>query len=174
MTTLKTAQDAVRAMDADDNRFNSVAAAMTCIAHVRSLPEPGEAVAEIARPFGSTVSNHPSGGYFVQYEPAWSNLPIGTRLYATPAPVVSEWRTIESAPRDETWIILTGGHIDYGWYADQPPCVVGQWTTDLNGGKHDGCWQFAWYDGGYYGEYVEPTHWMLYPQPPAVQGKSDE
>ena len=79
----------------------------------------------------------------------------------------SAWQPIESAPRDGEWIMLGGGKIVYGWYAEQPPLVVGQWTTDAGGGD-EGRWQFAWYDGGYYGEYEAPTHWMPLPEPPAI------
>lgn len=69
---------------------------------------------------------------------------------------MSEWQPIETAPRDETWILLTGGIIDYGWHnGDKPPVVVGQSAKEG--------WQFAWYDGGYYGEYENPTHWMPLP-----------
>ena len=77
------------------------------------------------------------------------------------------WMPIETAPRDGTWILLTGGEIDYGWFNehyvednDQPDCVVGQFVP---GG---GVWQFAWYDSGYYGEYETPTHYMPLPTPP--------
>lgn len=76
--------------------------------------------------------------------------------------MTGQWQTIESAPKDGTWVLLTGGKIRYGWNADDvPPCVVGQWTHHLNGSERpEGRWQFAWYDGGYYGEYEAPTHWM--------------
>ena len=77
----------------------------------------------------------------------------------------SAWQPIETAPRDGEWIMLGGGKIVYGWYAEQPPLVVGQWTDEAGGGD-EGRWQFAWYDGGYYGEYEAPTHWM--PAPPCA------
>ena len=70
-----------------------------------------------------------------------------------------EWRGIESAPRDGAWIQLAGGTIQYGWEAEHPPAVIGQWSNYLNGGLVDDHWQFAWYEGGYYGEYCNPTHW---------------
>lgn len=69
------------------------------------------------------------------------------------------WQPIETAPRDGTWVLLTGGSIAYGWCEDdKPPMAVGQRAGD--------CWQFAWYDSGYYGKYENPTHWM--PLPPAI------
>lgn len=75
---------------------------------------------------------------------------------------MSEWQPIETAPRDGTWLLLTGGDIQYGWDGDTvPPCVCGH-----SSGRE---WQFAWYDGGAYGEYLRPTHWMPLPAPPEAQ-----
>lgn len=72
---------------------------------------------------------------------------------------MSEWQPIETAPRDGSWVLLTGGDIDYGWDGEnKPPLVVGQY---VNGG-----WQFAWYDSGHYGEYKHPSHWMPLPATP--------
>lgn len=69
-------------------------------------------------------------------------------------------RPIEEAPRDGTWVLLTGGSIEYGWDGDtQPPFVVGQWVGKRStNGVNQERWQFAWYDSGYYGEYETPTH----------------
>ena len=76
---------------------------------------------------------------------------------------MTDWQPIETAPRDGTWILLTGGSIEYSWDGDsQPAAVVGQYAIALTTER----WQFAWYDGGYYGEYVDPTHWMPLPEPP--------
>lgn len=71
----------------------------------------------------------------------------------------SGWQPIETAPKDGTWVLLSGGLIDYGWEhgATKPSSVVGQWNDDAS------CWQFAWYDGGYYGEYENPTKWQPLP-----------
>jgi len=80
---------------------------------------------------------------------------------------MSEWQPIETAPKDGTWVLLSGGGIYYGWDGDTiPTAVVGQYTDYLNGGTTNPHWQFAWYDGGYYGEYASPTHWMPLPPPP--------
>lgn len=70
---------------------------------------------------------------------------------------MSDWLPIDTAPKDGTWILLKGGTINYGWEHDMgvPPMVVGQ--------GYPGGWQFAWYDGGYYGEYENPTHWKPLP-----------
>lgn len=81
---------------------------------------------------------------------------------------MSEWQPIDSAPKDGTWILLSGGEINDDWNAPaDPPVVCGQWTNWLNGDTiPEGRWQFAWYDGGFYGEYQNPTHWMPAPKPP--------
>lgn len=64
------------------------------------------------------------------------------------------WHPIAELPdalKDGQWIMLSGGDIDYGWDGrTKPPFVVAQWAGS--------CWQFAWYDAGYYGEYENPTH----------------
>lgn len=72
---------------------------------------------------------------------------------------MSDWKTIKTAPKDGSWMLLSGGVIDYGWERGEtiPPAVVGQWNNEAE------CWQFAWYDGGYYGEYENPTKWMPLP-----------
>ncbi len=77
---------------------------------------------------------------------------------------VGKWQPIESAPKDGTWVLVSGGVANHE--GDNPPCVVAQYTNYLNGGTTDWHWQFAWYDGGYYGEYDDPTHWQPLPEPP--------
>lgn len=78
-----------------------------------------------------------------------------------------DWQPIETAPMDGTWVLLTGGSINYGWDGDTTPEVVSaQYSHELNFAKADGHWQFAWYDGGYYGMYPNPTHWMPLPGKP--------
>lgn len=76
------------------------------------------------------------------------------------------WNTnFEEAPKDGTWVLLKGGNIGYTWDGDsQPPVVCAQFTHYLNGSEQEeGNWQFAWYDGGYLGEYENPTAWMPVP-----------
>lgn len=74
---------------------------------------------------------------------------------------MSGWQSIETAPKDGSWVMLSGGRIDYGWDGESAPrVVVGQWANRAE------CWQFAWYDGGYYGEYENPTNWMPLPETP--------
>jgi Lar family restriction alleviation protein len=74
------------------------------------------------------------------------------------------WRPIEAAPRDGSWVLLAGGKCVDEVIDTKPRPVVGQWSTYLNGRTAPGHWQFAWYDGGYYGEYENPTHWMALPE----------
>lgn len=72
------------------------------------------------------------------------------------------WQDISTAPRDGTWILVKcDGDIDEG----DDRLISAQWTNNLNGRTTDWHWQFAWFDGGYYG-HVEPTHWMPLPAPP--------
>jgi len=80
----------------------------------------------------------------------------------------SEWKLIETAPRDGTWVLLAGGVCELEENDSNPRPVVAQWTTVLNDRQDPnyGRWQFAWYDGGYYGTYKDPTHWMPAPAVP--------
>ena len=72
----------------------------------------------------------------------------------------SEWHPIDTAPRDGTWVRLCGGTCVDDEGAPTSRQVVGQWTRYRNTELlAKGRWQFAWYDGGYYGEYSAPTHW---------------
>lgn len=65
------------------------------------------------------------------------------------------WRPIDSAPRDGTWVLVTGGRPDFWAGSTAPASVAAQWT-----GKS---WVFAWYDDGCSGEYLAPTRWMPLP-----------
>jgi len=83
---------------------------------------------------------------------------------------MSEWRTIHSAPRDGTEIILRkGDRVTAGswveWSASAPEHnSMGAYLGDVeyDGG---GCWG-SW-DGGFC-EDDEPTHWMPLPPPPST------
>lgn len=80
--------------------------------------------------------------------------------------LVPQWQPIETAPKDGTWIMLTGGRI--GWdIKSESKVVIGQASSVLNGRVEENYrWQFAWYNGGYHGEYSNPTHWMPIPNVP--------
>jgi hypothetical protein len=75
---------------------------------------------------------------------------------------VSEWRSIASAPKDGTWILLTGGetteddYMDTGVYRRRP--VSAFWN--------DNRWSFAFWDGDWRDDYSLPTHWMPLPELP--------
>ncbi len=74
------------------------------------------------------------------------------------------WQPIETAPKDGTWILLAGGETDDE--AEVRSIVAAQWAKEM---PPSGRWHFAWYDGGFYGKYLNPTHWM--PLPPAPEAK---
>ena len=78
------------------------------------------------------------------------------------------WSPIATAPRDGTWVMLSGGRCDDDEGDNNGRTVTAQWTNYLNCRTAPECgrWQFAWYAGGYYGTYDDPTHWMPMPAPP--------
>lgn len=80
------------------------------------------------------------------------------------------WQPIETAPKDGTWVLLCGGSCE-GDESDTERIVTGQYTNYLNGRTTEWHWQFAWYDGGYYGVYESPTHWMPLPAAPTPEEK---
>ena len=74
---------------------------------------------------------------------------------------VTEWKTIDSAPRDGTrvdlWVPGIGRVTDAAWQkADHVP---------LYGWHHQAWYDPEWPEDGR--EWVEPTHWMPIPEPPA-------
>lgn len=74
-----------------------------------------------------------------------------------------EWRDMETAPKDGTWVQLKGGVIDYGWDGEtKPPIVSAQFVAGSS--DEDTRWRFANYDGGYYGVYENPTAWRPLPK----------
>lgn len=85
--------------------------------------------------------------------------------------VAPAWQPIETAPKDGTSVLLCGGCTDEltddsdfeGFEGDvsveeahRP--VTGLWRGDR--------WIYATYDGGFYGKYEGPTHWMPLPLAP--------
>ena len=80
-----------------------------------------------------------------------------------------EWQPIATAPKDGEWVLVYGNGTDDE--AETRNVAVAQYTNHLNGltcNKY--WWQFAWYDGGYYGNFSDPTHWMPLPEAPEPLG----
>lgn len=78
---------------------------------------------------------------------------------------MSEWRPIETAPKDGTWVLIFTADEVLDDAKGRQICVA-QWSDYLNGGKTTPRWMFAWFDGGYLGPCGEPTHWQPLPTPP--------
>lgn len=78
------------------------------------------------------------------------------------------WQPIKTARKDGTWMLLKGGEMDSHWDrgsdASAPPCVVGYFSEKHTDDYYDSPWRFASYDGGLYGGYSSPTHWMPLPE----------
>ena len=76
---------------------------------------------------------------------------------------MSEWQPIETAPRDDTWVLLSGGTVDWAEYAfgiTCPPVVVACRRSEE--------WIVSLADGGYkLTRYRSPTHWMPLPAAPS-------
>lgn len=65
----------------------------------------------------------------------------------------SEWRTIDTAPKDGTFVLVYGPHSRANGYPGRQ--LVVRW--------HGRAWESA--DDGY-GVYLTPTHWMTLPKGP--------
>lgn len=94
----------------------------------------------------------PNYDYFTDME---TGEVVGVRFWPASAAERSEWQPIETAPKDETWLILLFD------YRDEPVVCAGFWSED----------------GGWYGSEADsnqlrgpdnngPTHWMPLPPPP--------
>lgn len=77
---------------------------------------------------------------------------------------MSEWQTIEMAPKDGTRILIFSpgyaqgrGLVDLvGWRVPEPFGREPNWTTDSQGPGYSGTYDDTW----------APTHWMPLPAPP--------
>ena len=83
---------------------------------------------------------------------------------------MSEWRTIETAPRDGTWFLASSinhGSMEVVCWQDGAP----------SGSTFDGTTEEGWVsDGGLDRFYANPrwfTHWMPLPEPP-TPSQADE
>lgn len=77
---------------------------------------------------------------------------------------MTDWQTIDTAPKDGTHFLAFGGDQEDVQYEDETvtsPLVI--WWDPDNG---NGDWRFCSYDGGMYGEWKNPTHWQPLPEPP--------
>ena len=79
-------------------------------------------------------------------------------------PIGLEWQPIETAPKDGTKFLGFGGSPDHyhDEYDDTRSDMAVMWWDDYAGGG----WRFCSYDGKTYGEWDDPTHWMLLPAVP--------
>lgn len=78
---------------------------------------------------------------------------------------MTDWKPIESAPKDGTFVLLGGGK----YYCEERdgyvegPCVA---SLHKDKGGYDD-WLIAGCEGGYvWVAYDTPTHWMPLPHPP--------
>jgi len=84
---------------------------------------------------------------------------------------MSDWRPIETAPRDGTWVMLSGGETTEGDYPDElgeerKRPVIAKWERDLDDRFIDDGWVFCYWDGDWRDGYLHPTHWRPLPNPP--------
>jgi hypothetical protein len=89
---------------------------------------------------------------------------------------MTEWKPIETAPRDGSWLLLKGGN--HGIWRDddeveQAPVVCAfyngkneYWCDDANDMVDYEVWAYCFWDSGWRSVYVNPTHWMPLPEPP--------
>ena len=77
---------------------------------------------------------------------------------------MSEWKTIDSAPKDGQYLLVCGGDTSTVYRDYEIPDDLVMVVARYDSGKEQ--WRFAEYDGGYLGEWPVPTHWMPLPAPP--------
>lgn len=70
--------------------------------------------------------------------------------------VLPVWRTIESAPKDGTWIWIC----DNRFKPSESSHLIAKWHPQLK------CWQGPANTKGRFAVWHEATHWMLIPTPP--------
>ncbi len=70
--------------------------------------------------------------------------------------LVASERTMETAPKDGTWVLLEGGSTGEESDADDSRPVVAKWGETTFG---EPGWVFAFWDGDWRSEYEGPTRW---------------
>ena len=85
---------------------------------------------------------------------------IAAHAADTRAKVIA-WLPIETAPKDGTWVLLSGGDIG----ENGRPMVVGQFEDFHK------IWIYLTDDDGFVWQYRNPTHWQPLPAPPAKLGE---
>lgn len=78
-----------------------------------------------------------------------------------------KWQPIDTAPKDGTWVLLTGGKVFESDYermesSTENPAVVAFWCTDDLGFEF---WCYAFWDSAWRSAYKNPTHWMYIHNP---------
>ena len=67
-----------------------------------------------------------------------------------------KWETIDTAPKDGSYVFLRGG--EAAWGSDASPIVSGQWIEQYGSAWQQ--WVIGWSEGGCYPVYYDnPTHW---------------
>lgn len=82
---------------------------------------------------------------------------------------MSEWKPIDTAPKDGTTVLLSTLDIDAAQYVI---AAFFEGSADFGGSPDDGPGWYLYPTNGNHQVIGEPTHWMPLPQPP-VQDKGE-
>lgn len=77
------------------------------------------------------------------------------------------WQPIETAPKDGTWILITGGEGNWPDTDEVAPVVSAFCEKNYHG---EDTWHYCFWEGGWYSMYENPTHWM--PLPPLPEKRN--
>lgn len=80
---------------------------------------------------------------------------------------MSDWRPIETAPKDGTSILLWGGQDDNADYVSDE--IAAKMSSPARAWWDGDCWLMTLAEAGCVGvEYINPTHWMPLPAQPCL------